>query len=251
MRPVLRLRATTALSLLPALLLGPLTAPALAAPQRAAAPRAEAQAPPLPARLADTGGARQLLIATAPDTRSTHGTLTWWERRADGEWRARGRAAARFGAGGLVEGTRREQGTNTTPTGLFGLPFAFGNEAAPKGTRLAYRPVTPDSWWCEDNASRAYNRWSEPRAADCRAEESERLADYPVQYAHAFVTDFNYRRPVRGRGAGIFLHVNGKGATAGCVSVPAATMRTLLRWARPGAKLVVGTEDGGTAVTRY
>ncbi|SCD94018.1 hypothetical protein GA0115246_108276 [Streptomyces sp. SolWspMP-sol7th] len=56
---------------------------------------------------------------------------------------------------------------------------------------------------------------------------------------------------MRGRGAGIFLHVNGKGATAGCVSVPAATMRTLLRWARPGAKLVVGTEDGGTAVTRY
>ncbi|MET8555169.1 L,D-transpeptidase family protein [Streptomyces sp. NPDC004959] len=250
MSPAPRTRAATALALgaLPALLLGPSTGSAHAA-HPPAAPRAEAA--PLPARLADTGGARQLLIATAPDTRSTHGTLTWWERRADGAWRERGRAAARFGAGGLVEGTRREQGTNTTPTGLFGLPFAFGNEAAPEGTRLPYRPVTPRSWWCEDNASRAYNRWSEPRAADCRAEESERLADYPVQYAHALVTDFNYRHPVRGRGAGIFLHVDGKGATAGCVSVPSATMRALLRWVRPGARLAVGTEEGATRVTRY
>ncbi|MFJ4438700.1 L,D-transpeptidase [Streptomyces sp. NPDC088923] len=243
MRSTPRRRTALALALLSVSLLGPSAGSAAAAPR--------ATAPPLPALLADTGGARQLLIATAPGTRSTHGTLTWWERRADGEWRARGRAAARFGAGGLVEGTRREQGTNTTPTGLFGLPFAFGNDAAPKGTHLPYRPVTPHSWWCEDNASHAYNRWSEPRAADCRAEESERLADYPAQYAHALVTDFNYRHPVRGRGAGIFLHVNGKGATAGCVSVPAATMRTLLRWVRPGAKLAVGTEGGATAVTRY
>ncbi|EDY45640.1 secreted protein [Streptomyces sp. SPB074] len=234
------------------MLLGPLTTPVLTSPRAPAAPRAGTSAPPpLPARLAGTGGARRLLVATAPGTRATRGTLTWWERDADGGWRARGRAAARFGAGGLVEGTRREQGTNTTPTGLFGLPFAFGTEPAPAGTRLPYRPVTPRSWWCEDNASRVYNRWSEPRAADCRAEESERLADYPVQYAHALVTDFNYARPVRGRGAGIFLHVNGKGDTAGCVSVPAPAMRALLRWARPGARLAIGTETGRTAVTRY
>ena len=45
-----------------------------------------------------------------------------------------------------------------------------------------------------------------------------------MQYAHAVVIDYNYARPVKGRGAGIFLHVNGSGATAGCVSVPADAM---------------------------
>lgn len=125
-----------------------------------------------------------------------------------------GSAPARFGANGLVEGTARKQGTDTTPTGLYGLPYAFGIKAAPRGTAYTYRRVHRDSWWCQDNDSRSYNRWTEPRAADCRAAESEQLISYRAQYAHALVIDFNYERPVRGRGAGIFLHVNGRGATA-------------------------------------
>ena len=40
-------------------------------------------------------------------------------------------------------------------------------------------------------------------------------------------TSFN-RRQVRHRGAGIFLHVNGRGATAGCVSVPRSFMRSAM-----------------------
>ncbi|MEU5058533.1 hypothetical protein ACFC18_48295 [Streptomyces sp. NPDC056121] len=38
-----------------------------------------------------------------------------------------------------------------------------------------------------------------------------------------------------GRGAGIFLHVNGSGATAGCVSVPRATTDRIMSWVQPGA----------------
>ena len=40
-------------------------------------------------------------------------------------------------------------------------------------------------------------------------------------------TSFNYSQ-VRHRGAGIFLHVNGRGATAGCVSVPRWFMRSTM-----------------------
>lgn len=207
---------------------------------------------PLPDRMADTGGGTQLITAVAPGTGSTSGTVTWWDR-AGGRWVAAGSAPARFGAQGLAEGTARRQGTNTTPTGLYGLPYAFGIEAAPRGTAYTYRPVRRDSWWCQDNDSRSYNRWSEPRAADCRADRAEHLITYRAQYAHALVVDFNYRRPVRGRGAGIFLHVNGRGATAGCVSVPRDAMRRILRWADPGRSphLAIGTTSGRTAITRY
>ncbi|MFG3124756.1 L,D-transpeptidase [Streptomyces sp. NPDC048201] len=207
---------------------------------------------PLPALLADTGGGTQLITARAPDAGSTTGTLTWWDLR-HGRWTAAGTAPARFGSGGLVEGTSRQQGTNTTPTGLYDLPFGFGIEAPPAGTRVKYRPVAQSSWWCQDNDSRAYNRWADPLPTDCRATESEHLVSYTTQYAHALVIGFNYRHPVRGRGAGIFLHVNGKAATAGCVSVPADAMTEILRWTDPSRHphIAIGTEDGATALTRY
>ncbi|MFJ6073135.1 L,D-transpeptidase [Streptomyces sp. NPDC093065] len=220
-----------------------------AAPDGGAAPR------PLPDRMAKTGGGSQLITAVAPDTGSTTGTVTWWDRTggSEGRWVAAGSAPARFGSGGLTDGATRIQGTNTTPTGLYDLPYAFGIEAAPRGTAYRYRTVRQDSWWCQDNASRSYNRWSEPRPADCRAAEAEHLITYPAQYAHALVVGFNYDRPVRGRGAGIFLHVDGRGATAGCVSVPKEAMRRILRWAEPGERphIAIGTAGGPTAITRY
>ncbi|GGY49116.1 L,D-transpeptidase family protein [Streptomyces omiyaensis] len=207
---------------------------------------------PLPARMADTGGGSQLITAEAPHPDATAGTLTWWDRRG-GRWVRAGSAPARFGAGGLTEGTTREQGTNTTPTGLYRLPYAFGTEPAPAGTSYAYARATDRSWWCQDNASRAYNRWVEGLPEDCRATEAEHLVAYRTQYAHALVIGFNYDRPVRGRGAGIFLHVDGEGATAGCVSVPAGAMRALLAWAEPARRphIAVGTREGPTAITRY
>ncbi|WP_327712011.1 hypothetical protein OG912_29755 [Streptomyces sp. NBC_00464] len=209
-------------------------------------------AAPLPLRLAGTGGGSQLITAEAAGTASTTGTVTWWSLRA-GRWVAAGSAPARFGANGLTEGASRKQGTNTTPTGLYELPYAFGVKAARPGTRYPYRRVTDRSWWCQDTAARAYNRWVEPRPADCRAAEAEHLITYPTQYARALVVGFNYDRPVRDRGAGIFLHVNGRGATAGCVSVPAAAMDRILAWADPARRphLAIGTRSGPTAITRY
>lgn len=207
---------------------------------------------PLPERMADTGGGTQLITAEASGASSTTGTVTWWDRRG-GRWVEAGSTAARFGAGGLAEGGSREQGTNTTPTGLYDLPYAFGIEEAPAGTRAPYRRVHDDSWWCQDNDSRSYNRWAEPRAADCRATEAEHLITYGTQYAYAYVIGFNYAEPVRGRGAGIFLHVNGQGPTAGCVSVSRDAMRGILVWADPERKphIAIGTESGSTGITRY
>ncbi|MFD4560664.1 L,D-transpeptidase [Streptomyces sp. NPDC058469] len=213
---------------------------------------ARAVEPPSPSSLADTGGGSQLVLAQAPSANSTAGTLSWWERRG-GAWVKVGSAAARFGAKGLVEGGARKQGSYTTPTGLYDLPYAFGIKAAPGGTLAKYRRVSGSSWWCEDTRSRVYNRWSEPLAGDCRAGESERLISYPTQYAYGFVVGFNYAKPVKGRGAGIFLHVNGRGATAGCVSVPGNAMRRLLSWVDPerGPHIAIGTVSGATAITRY
>ncbi|MEV5481213.1 L,D-peptidoglycan transpeptidase YkuD (ErfK/YbiS/YcfS/YnhG family) [Streptomyces auratus] len=225
---------------------------ALCAPAPAAASPPAGSRVPLPSRMADTGGGDQLITAQARTPRATTGTVTWWQRH-NGRWRRAGWATARFGAHGLTEGRTRVQGTSTTPTGLYDLPFAFGIAPAPPGTTVPYRRVDADSWWCEDNASASYNRWVAPLPPDCAAAESERLADHPTQYSRALVTGFNYHRPVHGRGAGIFLHVHGKGATAGCVSVPAGAMARILSWVRPSRHphIAIGTAYGRTALTRY
>jgi L,D-peptidoglycan transpeptidase YkuD (ErfK/YbiS/YcfS/YnhG family) len=110
-------------------------------------------AAPLPPRMADTGGGSQLITAVAPEASSTSGTVTWWSRRG-GQWVKAGAAAARFGANGLVEGDTRRQGTDTTPTGLYDLPYAFGIKRAPGGTTYRYRAMRQNSWWCQDNDSR-------------------------------------------------------------------------------------------------
>nr|WP_285560715.1 L,D-transpeptidase family protein [Streptomyces hygroscopicus] len=217
------------------------------------APAPHGPAPvPLPARMADTGGGSQLITAQAPDSRSTTGTVTWWDLR-NGAWTRAGSAPARFGANGLVEGGSRKQGTRTTPTGLYDLPFGFGTKAAPAGTGISYRAVKESSWWCQDNASSSYNRWTDPLPEDCRAAEAEHLSAYGGQYAYGLVVGFNYHRPVRDRGAGIFLHVDGKGATAGCVSVPEDAMRRILRWVVPGKgpHIALGTSGGVTDISRY
>ena len=56
---------------------------------------------------------------------------------------------------------------------------------------------------------------------------SERLTDYRTQYEYAINTSFNHEQ-VRHRGAGIFLHVNGRGATAGCASAPRWVMQAAM-----------------------
>ncbi len=92
------------------------------------------------------------------------------------------------------------------------------------------------------------------RAADCRAAESEHLITYGARYAHALVIGFNYERPVRGRGAGIFLHVERAWERRPGVS-PFRRTRCggSSRWAEPAKRphIAVGTVSGTTAVTRY
>ena len=171
--------------------------------------------------------------------RHTHGTsarISFW-RRVDGHW-VRGFRSfrARTGYGGLVAGDRRHQGSGTTPLGSYRLRYAFGSGPAAPSTKLGYRRFDGNDYWVEDNASRYYNRFRSRELGGFRwwlplSDEngSERLADFPRQYEFSVVIDYNYTTRVRHRGAGIFLHVNGSGATAGCVSAPRWFLRAALR----------------------
>ena len=167
-------------------------------------------------------------VITVRPTSRTYARVTLWARTSTGRWLVSLRTTSgRTGSGGLVQGDLRRQGTDTTPMGTYSLPFAFGVDTVP-GETYPFHHVTSADWWVEDNDSIYYNRLRSSHAgfrwwlSSNLINSSEHLIDHRPQYDLAVVIGFNYAHPVHYRGAGIFLHVNGSGATGGCVSAPRA-----------------------------
>ena len=174
-------------------------------------------------------------VVTVNHTRGYHARVGYWVLR-DGRW-AKVLTAhdGRIGYGGLVAPQQRHQGTGTTPSGTTRLISAFGRHGRDASWDLPYRRIRKGDYWVEDNESRYYNRYRNKSQGGfrwwlpaSRENSSERLRDFPVQYEFSVVTSYNLGQ-VRHRGAGIFLHVNGSGATAGCVSAPRRFMKQMMR----------------------
>jgi L,D-peptidoglycan transpeptidase YkuD (ErfK/YbiS/YcfS/YnhG family) len=173
-------------------------------------------------------------VVTVNRTTGYHARVTFW-RREGGHWEKRARTYdGRIGYNGLVRPRQRVQGSGKTPLGTFRLPWAFGMHAQNDHWDPSYRKVRKGDYWVLDNQSDHYNRYRNKRQGGFRwwldsssDNASERLKDYPTQYEWAVVTSFNSRQ-VKHRGGAIFLHVNGSGATAGCVSAPRRWMRKLM-----------------------
>jgi len=174
-------------------------------------------------------------VVTVDHTRGYHARIAFWVLH-DAHWlRVYVVRDGRIGYGGLVAPAQRVQGSGTTPLGTTRLISSFGRHPQGGGWDLLYRQVRRGDYWVEDNQSDFYNRyrnkgqggfrwWLSPSQVD----SSERLRDFPVAYEFSVVTSYNYAAQVRHRGAGIFLHVNGRGATAGCVSAPRWFLRSMM-----------------------
>ncbi|THA69406.1 hypothetical protein E6R60_30840 [Streptomyces sp. A0642] len=180
------------------------------------------------------GNSTQIITVKAD---GSYATVTAWAKGASG-WKAAISANGRVGSNGVTDGATRRQSTYTTPTGTYTITEGFGVESG--GTNMPYTRVNSSHWWVEDPESAYYNSMHSAAGADFPLVEtgergSEHLINYPTQYAKALVVNFNRWPATPGRGAGIFLHVNGSGATAGCVSVPRATMDRIMAWIQPGA----------------
>lgn len=200
---------------------------------------------PLPAQMADVAGARQLLIATAPELGDTTGTLQVFDLK-DGAWTLRMSVPARFGRHGLIDGTLRKAGDLTTPTGIWAMPaFIFGSHAKrPAGLKMDYRHLTSRSWW-SSRRGKTYNTW-----VRARRWTGEHIGGSPKAYELAVSTGYNARPnlSVFGLGTGIFLHVQGAGLTSGCVAISRTNMIRvckLLDHAK-NPHFVIGTLQAGT-----
>jgi L,D-peptidoglycan transpeptidase YkuD (ErfK/YbiS/YcfS/YnhG family) len=173
-------------------------------------------------------------VVTVNRTRGYHAHIGFWIEKGDRWQRVYDVRDGRIGYGGLAAPRHRVQGSGTTPLGTVRLISTFGREPQDPSWGLPYRRIHRGDYWVEDNGSRFYNRYRNKAQGGFRwwlpsgnANSSERLLDFKAQYDLSIVTSYNHGQ-VRHRGAGIFLHVNGKGATAGCVSGPRLFLRRMM-----------------------
>jgi len=214
-----------------------------------------------PARMTSLAGSDQLVMVTAANLSTTYGWVTEWDRRA-GHWaKVGGPYPVRLGYTGLSNRAvgQRRQNDGSTPTGSYGIGLTFGTSTAPS-TRMKWRHVDSNDYWVDDPRDPAtYNTYqvARARAARWRISQAERLITFGRQYEFVAIVNFNVpsgvhyangqyvtSTPANVRlGGGIFLHVDGAGATAGCISMSRTPMRNLIHWLDPAKhpRVVIGT----------
>jgi L,D-peptidoglycan transpeptidase YkuD (ErfK/YbiS/YcfS/YnhG family) len=198
---------------------------------------------PAPAGLplsASTGTARQVITVVAPSTGSTTGTLQPWTKSSSGWQRSGSAVTAHLGSQGLTE--HPSESLSATPIGSFTLTQAFGSASNP-GTRLAYFRTDASDWWVSDASSRYYNtHYRCSSGCPFNTGDGENLHAAGFVYTYAVVIDYNRSPVTPGAGSAFFLHVTDGSATAGCVSIPEATLVSIMQWLDPSAapRILIG-----------
>jgi L,D-peptidoglycan transpeptidase YkuD (ErfK/YbiS/YcfS/YnhG family) len=142
-----------------------------------------------------------------------------------------------IGRGGIKANKR--EGDGATPTGRYRLVRLWWRpDRLPRPrTMLPARPITAADGWCEDPTDRRYNRPIRmlPGQPGDRLQRADELYDLIIEIDH------NQRPRVSGRGSAVFIHVSREGMTptAGCVSMPAGTLRRLIAWLGPRTTITI------------
>ncbi len=143
-----------------------------------------------------------------------------------------------LGRGGILANKR--EGDGGTPRGRFRpVRLWWRADRHPKPPcALPARIIGPDDAWCEDPASRHYNRPIR-RAHDAKG---DRLARADHLYDFIVEIDHNSRPRVAGRGSAVFIHLAREGfaPTAGCVGLAHRDMLWLLARLGPRTRIVIG-----------
>lgn len=167
---------------------------------------------------------------------STWVTVTECTKQANGSYAVSWTSPGRVGRNGYAAPGAKREGDGRSPSGVFALTTAFGKKDP--GSHVGYLTLKPSSCWNETVGSARYNSYF---LGTCGAADERLYGLVNRQYEQALVIGYNTGPVRQGAGSGIFLHVSGAGATAGCVSVPLSVMTRKIRGTVRGDVIVMGT----------
>ena len=179
------------------------------------------------------GDATQVVLVE--HTTGSNANLTLYEKQS-GTWQQLYQCKAYVGANGMG---KTKAGDRKTPVGTFNLTTPFGILDDP-GANETYTKVTKYHYWCGDSSSKYYNQLVDERTADRKhTSADEYLINYKGVYNYCMFIDYN-AEGTPGKGSCIFLHCTGSNKhTAGCVAIPQASMKMVIKWAKPRVKIVI------------
>ena len=191
---------------------------------------------PMPVNLSGLvpGTVSQVVLTVASGYRNQRATVSGWARQLDGGWAlTRGPYASWIGVGGFAAPGSKREGDGHSPTGVFGIPMAFGVKPRPLGTRIPFHQLHPPyEIWVENPRSRYYNELVDIRRVGVRGIGDR---ESPVTYPLGAFIAYNSRR-VPHLGSAIFFHPSHGSPTIGCVSIPLAQLHTMITWLAPSAQ---------------
>jgi L,D-peptidoglycan transpeptidase YkuD (ErfK/YbiS/YcfS/YnhG family) len=142
-----------------------------------------------------------------------------------------------IGRGGIKANKR--EGDGATPTGRYRLVrLWWRSDRFPRPrTMLPAKPITAADGWCEDPGDRRYNQ----PIRMLPGQPGDRLQRVDALYDLIIEIDHNQRPRISGRGSAVFIHVARADMTptAGCVSMPAETLRRLVSRLGPRTTITI------------
>ncbi|MCW2890388.1 MAG: hypothetical protein JWL58_7250 [Streptosporangiaceae bacterium] len=184
---------------------------------------------PVVASAATQSAGTQLITVRAASSTATTATFIAYRVLSGKRTRVLGPWTAHVGYRGVAAAGKKREGDGKTPAGTFNFSFFFGIKPSP-GVKFSYRRIHGYDYWDDDPTSPRYNLWVDTRRYS--AGRKPEPMDHPPFYDYGAVIGYNQAR-TPGAGSAIFLHVAGRGATAGCVSLPVGELLKVLRWLDP------------------
>ena len=142
-----------------------------------------------------------------------------------------------IGKNGITK--NKKEGDLKTPSGIFKLKKVFYRKDRIKfiRTRLKIKNIKKSDGWCDDPASKYYNREIKfPFKGS-----AEKLWRKDSIYDLIVVLDYNFNPIIKNKGSAIFLHICKKNyaPTKGCVAINKKDMMGLLANIKNNTKLII------------
>ncbi len=127
----------------------------------------------------------QLILVTSKGYGTSSVHIQTFERKTNGSWKRVLSIPGFIGKNGFA--SAKTEGDGKSPRGKYSIGHAFGRNGNP-GTKLPFKPITPDDVWVDDPKSSLYNTWQSKKETQGQWNSAENM-DISA-YTYGFVLNY-------------------------------------------------------------